>query len=346
MPRVQDAIPILGCRAWKGHSNPLLLSRLRAERLDIAVVRASFRVRQDGQLVRHQSHIGALAHEPATSILNGKQLVRVCREGRVHRLMASKVAWIVHAGQHPRGPIRHRDGDLNNFAASNLIETRHGRDPFVERQARVTRLIDALSAHPGSTVPQLSRLVGSSSSYTCVRLSKLADAGLCIGPRCDSRARWDLSERGRELAASTDPVVLLDDRDRQVLAALALTSMGTMKLARRVEVCPMTIRRRVRLLVERGLVFADPRKFYTITDAGPAALGPDTPKRPAPWVKVEAVSAANASDVRTRLQHPNDDRSAAERSRHGSKARAKALQTTQANQAAPFNAFPDWLLTG
>jgi hypothetical protein len=29
MPRVQDAIPNLGCRAWKGHSNPLLLSALR-----------------------------------------------------------------------------------------------------------------------------------------------------------------------------------------------------------------------------------------------------------------------------------------------------------------------------
>src|SRR6202142_1951340 len=29
MPRVQDAIPSLDCRAWKGRSNPLLLSALR-----------------------------------------------------------------------------------------------------------------------------------------------------------------------------------------------------------------------------------------------------------------------------------------------------------------------------
>ena len=29
MPRVQDAIPSLDCRAWKGRSNPLLLSTLR-----------------------------------------------------------------------------------------------------------------------------------------------------------------------------------------------------------------------------------------------------------------------------------------------------------------------------
>src|SRR5580700_7349635 len=29
MPRVQDALPSLDCRAWKGRSNPLLLSTLR-----------------------------------------------------------------------------------------------------------------------------------------------------------------------------------------------------------------------------------------------------------------------------------------------------------------------------
>src|SRR5208337_4725738 len=29
MPRVQDAIPSLACRAWKGRSNPLLLTALR-----------------------------------------------------------------------------------------------------------------------------------------------------------------------------------------------------------------------------------------------------------------------------------------------------------------------------
>jgi hypothetical protein len=87
-------------------------------------------------------------------------------------------------------------------------------------------------------------------------------------------------------------------------------------------------------------------KRFSITDEGRQALGSDAPPKPEPWLKVDAISAANARDVRTRMQHPNDDRSAAERSRQSSTARAKALQTTQANKAAPFNAFPDWLLTG
>jgi len=91
-------------------------------------------------------------------------------------------------------------------------------------------------------------------------------------------------------------VVVLDDRDRQVLAALALTSMGTVKLARRVEVCPMTIRRRVRLLA--SAVWCSPTpEVFSVTAAGLAALGPEAPQKPAPWVKVEAVSAANAKDV-------------------------------------------------
>jgi hypothetical protein len=130
-------------------------------------------------------------------------------------------------------------------------------------------------------------------------------------------------------------VVLLDDLDRRVLAALALTSMGTVKLARRVEVCPMTIRRRVRLLVERGLVFADPRKFFSITDAGLAALGPEAPQRPEPWVKVEAVSAARAKDVAERQGRQSvDDRTSWARSQQGSRARLKALST--ANGQQPF----------
>jgi hypothetical protein len=105
----------------------------------------------------------------------------------------------------------------------------------------------------------------------------------------------------------------------------------------------LTVRRRAELLIGRGLVRRDAAKRFSITDEGRKALGDTAPQ---PWVRMELISAVNARDVRTRLQHPNDDRSAAERSRHGSKARAKALQTTQANQAAPFNAFPDWLLTG
>jgi hypothetical protein len=55
-----------------------------------------------------------------------------------------------------------------NAAHENLIVTRHGRDPF------------------GATVPQLSRLTGSSAPCVCTRLGKLADMGPDL--RADVRA--------------------------------------------------------------------------------------------------------------------------------------------------------------
>jgi hypothetical protein len=69
---------------------------------------------------------------------------------------------------------------------------------------------------------------------------------------------------------------------------------------------------------------------------------PDAPQRQ-PWVRTELVSAANAKDVRERGQ---DDRTTAQRSRHSSMGAAKAVATTRANKAAPFNTFPELLRTG
>ena len=114
-----------------------------------------------------------------------------------------------------------------------------------------------------------------------------------------------------------------------------MASLGTMKLARRVAVCPLTIRRRTRLLAERGLAFADPRKFFLVTDAGRAALGEAQPsKPPEPWVRKVLISAARARDV---LERSTDDRSALMKSQHGSLARLKAVATARANKTAPFN---------
>jgi hypothetical protein len=50
MPRVQDAIPSLDCRAWKGRSNPLLLNALRFATESRALFRpaAAAQRRQDG----------------------------------------------------------------------------------------------------------------------------------------------------------------------------------------------------------------------------------------------------------------------------------------------------------
>ena len=132
----------------------------------------------------------------------------------------------------------------------------------------------------------------------CVRLSKLADMGLTCGPKCDARARWDLTPAGRELALSANPVVLLDDLDRHHLAAIALAPKRQLQLVREVEVCSPTIKRRIGLLIGRGLVKQDgARQPFSITDAGLAALGPEAPQR---WVDLNRLRASTAKDVLTR----------------------------------------------
>jgi hypothetical protein len=118
-------------------------------------------------------------------------------------------------------------------------------------------LLAAMVEHQGVGLMQLAKLVGIGEGRVSTKLNRLASRGLAISPMCVPGRAWALTDQGREIAASARP--LIDGLDRVILHALALASMGMMKLARRIEVCPLTIRRRARLLIGRGLVFADPR---------------------------------------------------------------------------------------
>ena len=89
--------------------------------------------------------------------------------GKTRRIAAGRIGWAISTGEWPRGSIKARDGNERDLRPANLIQVRHGRDPFgaisdkhaegarasalVERQARVTALINALAANPGSTAP-------------------------------------------------------------------------------------------------------------------------------------------------------------------------------------------------
>jgi Mn-dependent DtxR family transcriptional regulator len=316
-------------------------------------IRQHFSCRQDGRIVRRDHRLGALAHEPAGYAgADGKLMVGVAYQGRTRRISLLRVAWCLSKGEWPKGPVLPKNGDASDLRESNLIAVKHGAhrpnaaggraSSLERRQATNAALLQALAERVSPTLAELSEAIGLSEGRVSVRLNKLAARDLVTSPMCVPGRSWCLSPAGRELALSANPVVL-DDRDRQVLAALALTSMGTVKLARRVEVCPMTIRRRVRLLVEHGLVFADARRFFAITDEGRRALGPEAPQRPEPWLDTTRISAANAKDVRERGQ---DDRTTAQRSAHSSMGAAKGAATVRLRKQKPFNAFPEWGLTG
>jgi hypothetical protein len=268
----------------------------------VEVIRECFAVGDDGAIIRRSTGEVATFSGPGARLL-----VRVYHQGSTRRFAAGRVAWAIAVGEWPNGVVRCRNGVDDDLRESNLILAKAGPRPFdqarggkrsslPERQASDAALIRTLADHPGLTVPMISRLVGSSGPCTCVRLSRLADAGFCIGPKCDARARWELSQKGRQLAQASNPV-FLDDLDRTILSALALTPLRQLALSRRLETCSLTTKRRTGLLISHGLVRQGAAKRFEITDQGRAALGPDAPR---PWVRHEAVAASLAKDVTAR----------------------------------------------
>ena len=207
----------------------------------------------------------------------GVMLVRFQYLGKTRRATTLRVAWIVHSGELPRGIVKARDDDQANLAYDNLLVVKRGHNPFSAGTSSLKRrsktgaaLLATLAANPGATVPMLSKLIGSSVSCCCTKLGKLADSGFCARPRCDARARWDLTAQGRELATSGQPVV--DHRDRDILRALARAPAGVVGVARMIGVCDLTARRRIDLLIERSLVAATEKRFV-VTDQGRALIG-------------------------------------------------------------------------
>jgi hypothetical protein len=301
----------------------------------------------------HRHFSAAFAGKPAGMLgPGGKPLVRFVYEGHTRRVALLKVAWIVATGELPCGVVRPRDGDEWNATAANLIVTKAGagtfdqgkggkRSSLAERQFRSTLLLKALAANPGSTVPVLSELIGSSVSCCCTRLGKLADMGLTCGPKCDARARWDLSPAGQALAAAASPVVI-DGLDTDLLEMIASGPMRQLELARRCGIASLTVKRRVWRLIEAGMVTTDSERRFCISRVGIAALGGEAPPKPvSPWLRVEAISAASSRDVIERVEHrPNDDRTAAMKSEQGRTTRLKVLSTARLNSAERFNSAP------
>lgn len=268
-----------------------------------AFVAERFRLRQDGAILRASTGEPATFRGPA-----GKLMVRVYVGGKTRRIAAGRIAWCLAVGELPRGPVKHRDGDHGNFAAGNLVLTKRGPRPFDqgrggkasalrERTMAATTLLRTLADHPDVTVPMLSTLIGASESCTCVRLAKLEAGNLACSPKCDARRRWELSQAGRELAGAGGPVV--DKVDKRILAALARSPMRQLQLARAVDVCSLTAKRRLGLLVSRGLVRVEGARF-TISDAGLALLGDAAPK---PWLRLEMVAASISKDVAERQRY-------------------------------------------
>ena len=70
------------------------------------------------------------AGQPAGFEINGRHVVRVMYAGKTRRIAAGRIGWAISTGEWPRGSIKARDGNERDLRPANLIQVRHGRDPF------------------------------------------------------------------------------------------------------------------------------------------------------------------------------------------------------------------------
>ena len=306
--------------------------------IDAGHLRASFTIgANSGALIRTAWARGDLIGQSATyRDPDGVLRVRFRYRGARRTMTAAKMAWAVHYGELPRGQVQTID-DAADLRAANLTvvpacshkaQSAAGKASSLERRRTFdAALLAALAANEGAGVGQLARITGSSESCISTKLSKPAERDLVVSPQCVPGRAWALTDQGREIVMAGKP--LLDDLDHNILRALALTAMGVTKLSRRVEVCALTARRRVNILIGNGLVFADPRRFYMLTPAGREALG-EAPVV-SRWVDPERIKASVAKDVTERLYVP--EQTAEQRSYAGKMARAAAKR----NKSQPFN---------
>jgi hypothetical protein len=260
--------------------------KVAAEPVPVEIVQRGFALR-DGQIVRRECRIAALDHEPATFFgPNGVAMVRMTYNGKIRRLSAARVVYAITKGHWPSGLLakpRHKPSASGGRASS-----------LVNRAEADMALIKAMSEAPHASIAALSALTGVRESRVSTRLTKLAKSDLTQSPMCVPGRSWCLTQAGKALAMNGQP--LIDDLDRELLVAVALSPLSLMALKRRIEVCRLTVRRRSDRLIERGLVSQTDGR-YAITDQGRAALGDQCPK---PWVRPELVSAAAARDVLAR----------------------------------------------
>ena len=220
----------------------------------------------------------------------------------------------------------------------NLIVTKAGGKPFDQakggeasslrrRNEITTRLINTLADNPAR---HGAATVAAGGVRRLVRLHPVGQAqrhGHVSWPemRCEGEVGPDGSG-GAEFATAADPLIV-DDMDRDILSVIAAAPMRQLELARRCGIASLTVKRRVGRLIDAGTVSVGAERRFYISRAGVTALGgAAAPKPVEPWLRVEAISAAGARDVQERIEHrPNDDRTNAMKSQHGTRAAQGSL---------------------
>jgi hypothetical protein len=276
---------------------------------------------------------------------DGVLRTRFTYQGARRTMASARIAWILTRETYPRGQVV-TIGDGADLKPENLTVVDNclhkpwtkggGQASSLQRRAEIDRLLlSAMAEHEGAALTTLAKLAGLAEGRISVKLTRLAERGLAESPRCCPGKAWVLSAQGRAVAMGETNA--LDELDKTLLTTLAGSNvpLRQLGLARRCGVCTFTIKRRIGLLADRGLVLVRGPQFL-LTDAGRKALGPEAPVVK-PWFNPAMISAAAARDVRERVSIP--EQTSVARSENGRLARAKARSNAKRGLTVPFNAF-------
>ena len=179
---------------------------ITAAPVDVAIVQASFTVRQDGRLIHSPLARSDYAGRPAGFTLNGVPMVRLTVAGKVRRLAVLRVGSILAHGAAARGVVKPKDGDPWHANPANLILVPHAAHKphlkggpstsLVRRQEADRAVLAAMVDHPGAAVEQLGKIVGTTEARTSARLVRLAAQGLTRMADVLPRSRLDAHRPG------------------------------------------------------------------------------------------------------------------------------------------------------
>ena len=187
-------------------------------------------------------------------------MARLSHEGKVRRVLASRVAWCLSRNEWPTGPVRRKNNDPRDLRPGNLALTKYaapqpasgGRASSLDHRAKINiALLRALATHSSPSLSDLSQAVGLSPGRTSGRLGKLTAAGLTISPQCCPGRSWMSSPKGRAAIEAASPVI--DQRDRDILTIIARSPTKLMSISKQTGFCALTIRRRADRLIAQGV---------------------------------------------------------------------------------------------
>ena len=144
--------------------------------------RSHFPERPDDQARFNGQRAGSEAGYPGP---DGRLMAQFTFGGKIRRIAASRIAWVLATSEWPQGQVRCSNGDEGDLRPENLIVAQRGKNPAAIGKSSLegrlgvdAKLIAAMAGHPDSSVARLGELAGLTESGACNAARKAGRKGI------------------------------------------------------------------------------------------------------------------------------------------------------------------------